>query len=74
MIHLINVCRYKKVVLCQTVLQSPKLHLGIEYFEGCFNQNELEGHLHLLWSLDLIQKHICVNTEAHMYIWMLFIK
>ena len=43
MVHLVNVCRYKKVVVCQTILQGPKLHLGIKHFEGCCNQSELRA-------------------------------
>ena len=37
--HLVNVCRYEKVVVCQPILQSPQLYLDHNLNEEYFHQD-----------------------------------
>ena len=41
--HLVNVCRYEKVVVCQPILQSPQLYLDHNLNEEYFHQDHDHG-------------------------------
>ena len=66
--HLVNVCRYEKVVVCQPILQSPQLYLGHNLNEQYFHQDD-HDHDHGDHDDELVltyRHHVLTQTQMQM--------